>query len=105
MATVTAPTVPGSRAARAALTDHPAMASRGLRMCTSVAFSMTTPADGMAKSWRDSTGCCVALPQGSSVIELSLGTPVLAGEAHSQFYEEIARRALSVGSLLVAPAG
>jgi subtilisin len=46
-----------------------------------------------------------ALHQGCAVIELSLGTPVLAGEAYSQFYEEIASRALSSGSLLVAPAG
>src|ERR1700683_2296098 len=46
-----------------------------------------------------------AMRQGCAVIELSLGTPVLAGEGHSQFYAEIARRALSVGSLLVAPAG
>jgi subtilisin family serine protease len=46
-----------------------------------------------------------AMRQGCAVIELSLGTPVLAGEGHSQFYEEIARRALCAGSLLVAPAG
>jgi subtilisin len=46
-----------------------------------------------------------AMRQGCAVIELSLGTPVLAGEGHSQLYEEIARRALSAGSLLVAPAG
>lgn len=46
-----------------------------------------------------------AVRQGCAVIELSLGTPVLAGEGHSQIYEEIARRALCAGSLLVAPAG
>jgi subtilisin len=46
-----------------------------------------------------------AMRQGCAVIELSLGTPVLAGEGHSQLYEEIARRALCAGSLLVAPAG
>jgi subtilisin len=46
-----------------------------------------------------------AMRQGCAVIELSLGTPVLAGGGHSQVYEEIARRALCAGSLLVAPAG
>jgi len=46
-----------------------------------------------------------AMRQGCAVIELSLGTPVLMGEPHSQVYEEIARRVLSAGSLLVAPAG
>jgi subtilisin family serine protease len=46
-----------------------------------------------------------AIRQECAVIELSLGTPVLAGEGHSEIYQEIARRALSAGSLLVAPAG
>jgi subtilisin family serine protease len=32
-------------------------------------------------------------------------TAVLAGAAHSEVYEEIARRALGAGSLLIAPAG
>jgi subtilisin len=46
-----------------------------------------------------------AIRQECAVIGLSLGTPVLAGEGHSRFYEEIARRALCAGSLVVAPAG
>jgi subtilisin family serine protease len=46
-----------------------------------------------------------AISNGCAVVSMSLGTAVLAGAAHSEVYEEIARRALGAGSLLIAPAG
>lgn len=46
-----------------------------------------------------------ALGKGCSVISISLGCPVTAGEGCSRVYERIAARALASGSLLIAPAG
>lgn len=46
-----------------------------------------------------------AIRNGCAVVSMSLGTAVLAGTAHSGVYEEIARRALAAGSLLIAAAG
>ena len=46
-----------------------------------------------------------AIRNGCAAVSMSLGTAVLPGTAHSEVYEEIARRALGAGSLLIAPAG
>ena len=46
-----------------------------------------------------------AVSQGCEVISLSLGAPVGADEPYPEIYEEIARRALAAGSVVIAPAG
>ncbi len=40
-----------------------------------------------------------------AVISMSLGSPVLVGDAYPKIYEEVAARALAAGSVLIAPAG
>ncbi len=46
-----------------------------------------------------------AITNGCVVISMSLGAEVLPGEGYSQIYENVAKRALGVGSLIVAAAG
>ncbi len=46
-----------------------------------------------------------AITNGCEVISMSLGAPVGVGEGYSQIYENVAQRALSAGSLIVAAAG
>ncbi|MDX2043294.1 MAG: S8 family serine peptidase [Acidobacteriota bacterium] len=46
-----------------------------------------------------------AITNGCVVISMSLGAEVLPGEGYSQIYENVAKRALSAGSLIVAAAG
>ena len=47
--------------------------------------------------WAARSGCAVA--------SLSVGTPVARGEPHSPIYEQVARRALAAGTLVIAAAG
>lgn len=46
-----------------------------------------------------------AIANGCAVISMSLGATVSPGEGFSQIYENVAKRALSLGSLIVAAAG
>jgi subtilisin family serine protease len=46
-----------------------------------------------------------AVGQGCRVISMSLGAPTEVGERFSQVYEQVARRALRAGTLIVAAAG
>ncbi|MBC8114714.1 MAG: S8 family serine peptidase, partial [Candidatus Saccharimonas sp.] len=46
-----------------------------------------------------------AVTNGASVISMSLGSPVLPGEAPSEVYEQVAARLLQRGVLIVAAAG
>lgn len=46
-----------------------------------------------------------AVEQGCDIISMSLGSPVSPGESYSRVFEEVARRALAAGSLIVAAAG
>jgi subtilisin len=40
-----------------------------------------------------------------AAISMSLGSPVLVGDAYPKIYEEVAARALAAGTVLIAPAG
>ncbi|MGB6242621.1 MAG: S8 family serine peptidase [Castellaniella sp.] len=46
-----------------------------------------------------------AVGHGCHIVSLSLGSPVTPGESYSQVFEEVARRALAAGTLIVAAAG
>ena len=46
-----------------------------------------------------------AIRNGCAVVSMSLGTAVLAGTPYSEVYEQIARRALAAGTVLLAAAG
>ncbi|MBV8555054.1 MAG: S8 family serine peptidase [Planctomycetaceae bacterium] len=46
-----------------------------------------------------------AITNGCRVVSMSLGSPVQAGEGFSQIYENVARRALAAGTLIIAAAG
>ena len=46
-----------------------------------------------------------AVRNNCSIVSVSLGTPVAVGDCYSQVFEEVARRSLAAGSLLLAPAG
>ncbi|MDB1088242.1 S8 family serine peptidase [Streptomyces sp. ACA25] len=46
-----------------------------------------------------------AVEQGCRVISMSLGAPTRPGQPHSRVYEQVARRALHAGSILVAASG
>jgi subtilisin family serine protease len=48
-------------------------------------------------SWAISNGC--------SVVSMSLGAPTKSGQAYSRTFEQVAKRALSKGTLIVAAAG
>ncbi|ETF01482.1 protease [Advenella kashmirensis W13003] len=46
-----------------------------------------------------------AIGQGCEIISLSLGSPAAAGDHYSQIFEEVAKRALAAGTLIIAAAG
>jgi subtilisin len=46
-----------------------------------------------------------AVRNSCTIVSMSLGSPVLVGDGYSQIFEQMAVRALSAGSLLLAPAG
>lgn len=46
-----------------------------------------------------------ALANGCQVISMSLGAPVFPGQGFSPFFEQVAKRALAAGSLIIAAAG
>ncbi len=46
-----------------------------------------------------------AIAQGCQIISLSLGSPAKEGEPYSRIFEEVAKRALAAGSLIIAAAG
>ena len=46
-----------------------------------------------------------AIGQGCDIISLSQGTPAVAGDHYSQIFEEVAKRALAAGTLIIAAAG
>ncbi len=46
-----------------------------------------------------------AVRNNCTIVSMSLGTPVLVGDGYSQIFEQMAVRALSAGSLLLAAAG
>jgi subtilisin family serine protease len=46
-----------------------------------------------------------AVRNNCTIVSMSLGSPVLAGDGYSQIFEQMAVRALSAGSLLLAAAG
>ena len=46
-----------------------------------------------------------AIGNGCEIISLSLGSPAREGDRYSQIFEEVARRALAAGTLIIAAAG
>lgn len=46
-----------------------------------------------------------AIEHQCQIISMSLGSPVQAGQAYSSIFEEVARRALSAGTVIIAAAG
>ncbi|MGB6007354.1 S8 family serine peptidase [Castellaniella sp.] len=46
-----------------------------------------------------------AVSQGCHIISMSLGSPVEPGQSYSRVFEEVAKRALAAGTLIVAAAG
>jgi len=46
-----------------------------------------------------------AVRNGCAVVSLAVGTPVARGEPYSPLYEQVARRALAAGTLIMAAAG
>ena len=46
-----------------------------------------------------------AIKNKCSIVSMSLGGPVAAGQGYSQVYEQVAKRALSAGTLIIAAAG
>ena len=46
-----------------------------------------------------------AIENGCQVVSMSLGTPVQPGQSYSKIFEEVGRRALAAGTLIVAAAG
>lgn len=46
-----------------------------------------------------------AVEHGCHIVSMSLGSPVAPGQGHSAVFEEVARRALAAGTLIVAAAG
>jgi subtilisin len=46
-----------------------------------------------------------AVQNGCAIVSMSLGSPVLLGDAYSPIFEQVAVRALAAGSLLIAAAG
>lgn len=51
------------------------------------------------------SGIAWAVSNGCAVVSLSLGAPTRPGETHSETFEEVARRAMNRGTLIVAAAG
>ncbi|WP_323000195.1 S8 family serine peptidase [Castellaniella sp.] len=46
-----------------------------------------------------------AVAQGCDIVSMSLGSPVEPGQSYSRVFEEVAKRALAAGTLIVAAAG
>ncbi|MBA3441490.1 MAG: S8 family serine peptidase [Pyrinomonadaceae bacterium] len=50
-------------------------------------------------------GIAWAIANGCTVVSMSLGAAVLPGQSFSQFYEEVAKRSLAAGTLIIAAVG
>jgi len=46
-----------------------------------------------------------AVKNGCAIVSMSLGSPVTAGQGYSQVFEQVAKRALAAGTLIIAAAG
>jgi subtilisin len=61
--------------------------------------------DGSGTDGNILAGMDWAVRSGCAVVSLSLGSPVASGESYSTIYEQVAQRALSAGTLILAAAG